>query len=147
MAALIEGVKVDGDLVKDTFDGIGGLLMTIRTLITGDITPDKKAEIIAAAAQAEQMLSLGQLEINKAEAANPNVFVSGWRPAVGWVCVFALAYNMILIRFIDYMIDTFYPRVNSVPVLETGELMTLLFGMLGLGAMRSFEKTKGVGRN
>jgi hypothetical protein len=52
---------------------------------------------------------------------------------------------MILIRFIDYLMDTFYPKVASVPTLETGELMTLLFGMLGLGAMRSYEKTKGVG--
>jgi len=79
----------------------------------------------------------GQLEINKAEAANPNLFVSGWRPGVGWVCVAGLAY-----QFLAYPIMVAWlPAITS---LDMGTLMTLLAGMLGLGGLRTTEKINGV---
>lgn len=75
-----------------------------------------------------------QSEINKAEAANPSVFVSGWRPACGWLCVGALAYASIA------------APLFGLPPGNTETLITLLFGMLGLGSMRTFEKFKGVSK-
>ena len=89
-----------------------------------------------------QLLS-GQLDINKIEAASNNVFVSGWRPFVGWVCGFGLAYAAIIepiMRFAATMLD----YTGTFPVIDTSITMQVLLGMLGLGAMRTREKEKGV---
>jgi hypothetical protein len=81
-----------------------------------------------------QELAKAQLEVNKVEAAHRNMFVSGWRPAVGWTCVIAMFGNFILI-----------PMANFAIALS--EMMPVLLGMLGLGTMRTIEKTKSVARN
>lgn len=144
--ALIEGIKVDGSLVKDTLDGIGGLFRSIREAITGKLDPEKEAELAAKMAETEERLQTAQIEVNKIEAASPHLFVSGWRPAVGWICATALFYHYVLIRFLDYVIRIFFPDVPAVPVLDMGDLMTLLIGMLGFGWMRTAEKKGGVAR-
>lgn len=79
----------------------------------------------------------GQLEINKIEAANANIWVSGWRPGIGWVCGAGLAY-----QFLFYPIAiSWLPKIVS---LDMGTLLTLLAGMLGFGGMRTAEKLSGV---
>lgn len=150
--ALIEGIKVDGSFVKDTFEGIGNFIGMVRSAFTGEITPEKKAELLIAAAEADVRIQVGQIEINKAEASNPSVFVSGWRPAVGWVCVISLFYNYVAIRFIDYWVRFYLSSrpdmsFSPLPVLDTGELTTILIGMLGLGVMRTVEKGQGTARS
>ena len=80
----------------------------------------------------------GQLEINKVEAAHHSVFVSGWRPCIGWVCALGLFYNVIVANIIGIWID--------VPEVDTTLLVPVMMGMLGIGAMRSYEKVKGVSR-
>lgn len=87
----------------------------------------------------------GQLEINRAEAQNPNVFVSGWRPAIGWVCAFALFYQYIG-RPISQGIAA--ATGHPIPVLPglDDNLWQLLLGMLGLGGLRTFEKVQGVAK-
>ena len=80
----------------------------------------------------------GQLEINKVEAAHHSVFVSGWRPCIGWVCALGLFYNVILANIIGIWVD--------VPEVDTTLLVPVMMGMLGIGAMRSYEKVKGVSR-
>jgi hypothetical protein len=100
----------------------------------------------------ELSLLVGQLEINKAEAASSSVFVAGWRPMIGWTCGFALAYNFILYPFLKFAVLVVvmkYPAVMlpEFPVLNTAELMTVLMGMLGLSGMRTFEKLNDVARN
>ncbi len=95
------------------------------------------------AMMADVELAKGQLEINKAEADNPNVFVSGWRPGAGWVCVAALFSQFIVRPFFEFGAHLAGYNV-TYPNLETGDLMTLLLGMLGLGAMRMQEKIRGV---
>ena len=92
--------------------------------------------------QNEFQLSIQQAAINVEEAKNGSVFVSGWRPAVGWVCVIALAYHYVLSPFAYWTAKCFFPAVPALPSLDLGELMTLLIGMLGLGAMRSFDKVR-----
>jgi len=95
-------------------------------------------ELVTMAERHAQELLKGQLEVNKIEAAHKSLFVAGWRPAIGWVCGIALLYSTILSPILDIWF--------TVPVVNTSLLQTVLMGMLGLGAMRSYEKTKGVQR-
>ena len=94
----------------------------------------------ADALNAELQLLSGQLKINQQEAAHKSIFVSGWRPFVGWVCGFGLLYQCVLERFIAIYAE-------QMPAPDTGTLITVLMGMLGLGGMRSFEKLKGISRD
>lgn len=87
-------------------------------------------------------LAKGQLAINQAEAANENIFVSGWRPFIGWVCGTAFAYHFILQPLLAFGMASFGHEVK-LPAFQMGELSTVLMGMLGLGGLRTFEKVKG----
>jgi hypothetical protein len=86
-------------------------------------------------------LAKKQIEVNAVEAANPSIFVSGWRPAVGWVCVSAYAYNYVAMPLIAWGAKWYDAAAPAMITLDTGELTTLLFGMLGIGALRTVEKT------
>ena len=103
---------------------------------------DKKAalahQISTMAERHAQELAKGQLEVNKIEAAHKSLFVSGWRPAVGWCCCLALLYNTILSPILGIWF--------TVPAVDSSLLTTVLMGMLGMGAMRSFEKKNNVAR-
>jgi membrane protein YqaA with SNARE-associated domain len=91
---------------------------------------------------ADLQIALAQADINKTEAADPNLFKSGWRPAVGWVCVFGLGYT-----FLGQPLLTWASGIYAMPApppLDMGDLFTLLAGMLGLGGFRTFEKFKKV---
>ncbi len=90
----------------------------------------------------------GQLAINQKEAEHGSIFVAGWRPFIGWVCGTALAYNFIvqpLLLYAAWVIPEGAVLADA-PQLETGELMTVLLGMLGLGGLRTYEKRLGVAR-
>jgi len=88
-------------------------------------------------------LAKGQLAINDTEAKHPSLFVSGWRPAVGWVCVAAYAFNYLIMPLANWIAKFLVANAPSIVALDTGELTTLLFGMLGIGGLRTFEKIKG----
>jgi hypothetical protein len=92
----------------------------------------------------------GQLEINKVEAQHTSIFVAGWRPAIGWICGAALAWNFVIhpmLLWVAWIVPEIGADLNTAPRLDTGELMTVLLGMLGLGTMRTFEKRIGVARS
>jgi hypothetical protein len=89
--------------------------------------------------QAAVNLTLGQIEINKIEAQHPSVFVAGWRPAVGWVGASAFAYSTIIEPFMRF-VATLCGYVGSFPELSDDLTMQILLGLLGLGALRSFDK-------
>jgi hypothetical protein len=89
------------------------------------------------ATMADRQMS-AQIEVNKVEAAHKSLFVAGWRPAIGWICGLALLYSTIISPILGIWV--------TVPDVDTSLLTTVLMGMLGLGAMRTFEKTKGVSR-
>ena len=95
-----------------------------------------------AALDADLKIALGQIEVNKIEAQSPSLFKSGWRPAVGWTCVFGLVYSFILHPILTWISSIW--GIPIPPVLDTGPLMTLLFGLLGLGGFRTYERVKGV---
>lgn len=83
-----------------------------------------------------QSIALAQIELNTAEAKG-NWFQSGWRPATGWVCVLGFAVN--------FLISPLAAGFGVViPQADTGTMMPILMGLLGLGGLRSFEKTKQV---
>ena len=111
---------------------------------------DQKAklahEISTMADNHAQQLALAQVEVNKAEAASNSVWKGGWRPFVGWVCGAAFAYHFVIQPLAIFVIAAYGMEVPSLPVFEMGQLMTVLMGMLGLGGLRSFEKTKGVAK-
>jgi hypothetical protein len=97
-----------------------------------------------------QATDLAQVEINKIEAGSSSVFVSGWRPAVGWVGVAGLAYQFLGYPLMQWLwafgqgCDIIPKDLPAPPDLDVEQLMTLLAGLLGCGGMRSFEKHKGV---
>tara|TARA_R110002020_G_scaffold67879_4_gene178127 strand:+ start:1007 stop:1405 length:399 start_codon:yes stop_codon:yes gene_type:complete len=102
-------------------------------------------EISTMAERHAQELAKGQLEVNKVEAAHKNMFVAGWRPAVGWICAFGMAGNFILIPMANFGLALAESDV-TIPLIALSEMMPVLMGMLGLGAMRTVEKAKGVQR-
>ena len=79
-----------------------------------------------------------QLEVNKVEAAHKSLFVAGWRPFIGWCCGLGLLYSVLLSPLLDIWFE--------MPVIDSSILMPTMTGMLGLGALRSYEKVKGVSR-
>ncbi len=95
-------------------------------------------EIATMAERHAQELAKGQLDVNKVEAAHHSIFVSGWRPCIGWVCALGLLYNTILSNILGIWVE--------VPEIDTTLLVPVMMGMLGLGAMRSYEKVQGVSR-
>jgi hypothetical protein len=88
----------------------------------------------------------GQLEINKVEAQHGSIFVAGWRPAIGWICGSALGWNFIIQPIITWAAFISGVDMADAPRLDTGELTTILLGMLGLGGLRTYEKRLGVAR-
>lgn len=132
------------------------LIAPITALLT-KIIPDGNARA-AAIASLQQMLAAGQLQeemtqlqsvtsaqsdIDKIEAGSDKLFVAGWRPFVGWICGVALAVDLILGPFVTWG-SALAGHPVEFPKLDTGVLMPVMMGMLGMGAMRSYEKVQGV---
>jgi hypothetical protein len=101
--------------------------------------PNAKAQYEADLRDALRGWDDQQANINVAEASNPSLFVSGWRPAIGWVGAIGLAYQ--------YVVRPFAVGAgwHDLPSLDSS-LMELVMAMLGLGGLRTFEKIKGVAR-
>lgn len=101
-------------------------------------------------AEIDQRTDLGQMDVNKAEAAHASVFVAGWRPAIGWIGAAALAYQFILYPLLVWgwaflQAKGYVPGdMKPPPVLDAEALWVLLTGMLGIAGMRSFDKFKGI---
>lgn len=95
---------------------------------------------------AEMQLALGQIEVNKIEAAHPSIWQSGWRPGAGWVCVSGLAMNFVVAPAIVWT-NAMFGYTIVLPQADMGEMMPLLIGLLGIGGLRSFDKIRGVAKN
>jgi len=136
-----------------------GSLFDLGSKILDKVLPDKdaaakakialleitqKGELQALAQEFE--LAKSQIAVNQEEAKSSNLFVSGWRPAVGWLCCAAYAFNYILMPLANWGVKFFDVNAPSIVALDTGELTTLLFGLLGIGTLRTVEKIKGVSK-
>ena len=91
-----------------------------------------------------QQALLSQLEINQAAAASGSLFKGGWRPFVGWVCGVAFAYHFVLQPLIVFILTVFGSDIPELPEFDMSTLLTTLGGLLGIGGLRSYEKTKGL---
>ena len=95
---------------------------------------------------AETDLAKGQISVNEAEAANPNLFVSGARPAILWICGIAMAYAAIIEPVARFIAQVCVGYGGAFPVLNTELTLQVLLGLLGLGGLRTYEKVKNVAR-
>ena len=127
-------------------------MVTSVTGIINKFVPDRdqqakiQAELSVKLMDMEATMSKAQTDVNAIEAGNPNLFVSGWRPSVGWVCAFAFAWQFVGQPVFSFAYALAYHTPAPVVALQSDALMTVLIGMLGLGGYRSWEKIKGVTR-
>jgi len=104
---------------------------------------EAKLELLKMQQSGELAQIAAQLEVNKIEAQHNSVFVAGWRPSIGWVCSCALAYQYLLRPIISTLFIIMGHPMPEMPALDAN-LWELVFGMLGLGTLRTFEKMKGI---
>ena len=130
---------------------IGSLAGPLFGLVDDLFTSDEEREAAKLKLlEMEQKGELAQIAVNMQEAKSEHLFVSGWRPAVGWVCVAAFGYTFILMPFGSFiaLVSGMDPALlEALPDLDIGSMMPVLLGMLGLGAMRSYEKKSGTNKN
>jgi len=124
----IGGFGAVADLLKDSMD---------------KIWPDQEKRIQAEIKirELDNQLAQGQMAINQVEAASNNLFVSGWRPFIGWVCGVAFAYHFILQPLMVFIAACSGDDCTP-PKFDMDQLSTVLMGMLGLGGLRTIEKVK-----
>jgi len=124
---------------------IGPVTSLLDKFIEDKDQKNKLAHEIATMAEKQaHEANMVQAETNQAEAQHRSVWVAGWRPFIGWVCGVALAWHFVLSPVIIFLAAWFSVTLPALPVFDMGSLMTVLMGMLGLGGLRTFEKTKGL---
>ena len=125
-------------------DEMTGPIEALGNVLDALFTSDKeRLDKKAVLARIAQQPALVQGEINKIEAAHKNVFVAGWRPFIGWVCGLALFYNFVLRDLMVWALMLSAHETPPPPVLHIDVLTTILYALLGLGGMRTFEKWQG----
>jgi hypothetical protein len=134
---------------EGVFSGIAKVIGTFKTDPTIAASHAAKlAELDIAFQQAQMQFEVAlvqaQTKINEIEAGSADKFTSRWRPAAGWLGVVGLAYSVIAYPLLTWASLNF--AWKTPPPLDTGVLVTLLMGMLGIGGMRSFDKMKGTSR-
>ena len=135
--------------------GYGVINMTLLAALVGPVTglldkfiPDADTkqkiafELATMAETHAQELAKAQLDVNKVEAASASLFVAGWRPATGWVCVLGMAGNFLVIPFANFVMALTMDIPVTVPLIPLDTMLPVLLGMLGLGGLRTFEKTR-----
>jgi len=125
-------------MALDPLTAVADLAGSVINKIWPDKTEREKAELAAAVA-----LVQGQLAVNQTEAAHPSMFVSGWRPAIGWICGTACAWNWVGLPIAKLGLAVAGHTISLSPA-DIGEMMPILLGMLGLGGLRTIEKVNGV---
>jgi hypothetical protein len=142
------GVTDMKDPITGVVSGLAGPLFSlIDNLFTSD---EERAEAKRKLVEMDQRGELAQIAVNMKEADSEHLFVSGWRPAVGWVCVAAFGYTFVVqpfAAFVALVAGMDKELIAALPDLDLGAMMPVLLGMLGLGAMRTYEKKSGTNKN
>lgn len=123
-------------------DAIGAALKVLDKFVPD---PAAKQQAEADLRSSLQQWDQAQTDVNKVEASSSSLFVSGWRPFIGWTCGTAFAYHYVLQPFLLFMFALF-DKAIVLPVFSMESLLTVLLGLLGLGGMRTYEKFKGVSK-
>jgi len=124
-------------------------LLDIGSKVIERIFPDPaqaasaKLELLKLQQSGELAIMAAQTDINKVEAGSASLFVSGWRPAIGWVCGAACAWNCIGLPMVKVALGLLAIKLELAPANLT-EMLPILMGMLGLGGLRTLEKVNGV---
>jgi hypothetical protein len=127
-------------------------MVTTVSQLVNKFVPDRDAQVKLQAELQMKLMEIeadaakSQAEINNTEAASSNIFVSGWRPCVGWVCATAFAWQFVIQPFFSFAYTLYTKQPAPVVALDHDALNTVLFGLLGLGGFRSWEKVKGVSK-
>lgn len=124
--------KMLGGGVVQGAQGIAGIVNQFME------TPDEKRAAEIVNRKLQQRPDELQVEINKTEAGHKSLFVAGWRPAVGWICTLALAWGWIVAPILQFI----YPD-KTMPAIEVGQAISLIMAMLGMGALRAYDKKSG----
>ncbi len=126
-----------GKQVTEPVKVVGNVL---DKLFTSDDERLNRAEIMAKIQQAPQ---IAQIELNKIEAKHSHIFVAGWRPFIGWVCGFNLVYLVLIRDWMCWLINACHLNIVTPPAIGIEMTTELVFALLGLGGLRTFEKIKG----
>ena len=130
-----------------SFDPFSSGFDLVRTALD-KFFPDADTELKGKLEQAtleitnQFQIQIEQIKTNQAEAQSEHWFAANWRPAVGWLCAIALGYSAVLEPIMRFVAKVMFGYVGEFPVIDTTMTMQILFGMLGLGVMRSFDKTQ-----
>lgn len=127
---------VSGLLGSGIIQGAKGIAEIVDKFVE---TPEEKKAAEIVLMKLQQKPDEVQAEINKIEAGHRSLFVAGWRPAVGWVCTIALTWGWILAPILQFV----YPD-RTMPAVEVGQAISLIMALLGMGALRSYEKRSGL---
>ena len=122
----------------------GDTLKTVGNVIDDlHFSGEEKEKLKLQMKEIDAKLKEKQLDINKVEAGHKSIFVAGWRPFLGWISGLSIGYVYLLQPLLDMILQMFDVKIDWV-VLDLGQLMPLVLGILGLGGLRSFEKAKGL---
>lgn len=126
--------------------GIASAIESVTSIVDKFIPdPDAKAKLLADIIPAIAESDKAQNKVNEQEAKSESFFKSGWRPAIGWVCALGVAYH-----FLGHPLIEWVSEVNEwkgdAPDLEWQELSMLVFGLLGMGTLRTVEKYTGTNK-
>lgn len=124
---------------------VAGKLLEVVAPIVDRLIPDpeRKQQLMIELLQALAKFDVAQLEVNKAEALHTSIFVAGWRPFIGWVLGLGVAYSFLLAPLVGGVVSIWKPGF-ALPAVDD-HLWELIFAMLGMGALRSFDKMRGIG--
>lgn len=129
------------------------LLVNAIAPLLDKVIPDKDEanrlahEIATLTERQAHEIAKAQANINQVEAAHKSLFVSGWRPATGWICAVSLGFNFLCVPIFNMVGSITGIDVSNVKPLDLEIMLPVLLGMLGLGGMRSYEKKNGVARS
>ena len=138
---IVKGVVMALDPISAALD-LGNTLIS-RIFPDPAQAADAKLKLLELQQNGELATMTAQTDINKEEAKSASIFVSGWRPAIGWVCALALFYQYLLKPLAIGLLPTFGIVAPPLPGLDDN-LWQLMMGMLGMGGLRTMEKMQGV---
>jgi hypothetical protein len=90
------------------------------------------------------LVDTAQIQVNQEEAKSSNLFISGGRPAITWICASAFGWTYVIQPFLSFILASIGHPVKDLPVLNLSEMMPVLLGILGLAGMRTWEKSQNV---
>lgn len=135
--------------MDDAVSAVANLADCAVTRLWPDATEVEKAKLnqLIQGIQNDFLLLAGHIDPHKLHSHQSSVFVSGWRPFVGWVCGAALAYAALIEPVARFIAVVVFAYTGAIPVINTDISLQILLGLLGLAGMRTFEKQANIARN